>query len=186
MQTSVSTEAERGIRYAILAVFVVGFRRRNPGAVANAVVALAATSVPGVAERRYDVAFEPWQRAYLNAAMLTHAVGMLGPYDDVWWWDHLTHTHSATLLGGFDFTAARHRGRDPRPRVVAAVACAGVLWELGEYSVHATANRLELEPLLVSYGPRDTLFDLVFDLVGAVLVLLLGDRLLENLTPPAE
>ncbi|WP_254763828.1 hypothetical protein [Natrinema marinum] len=183
MQTTVGREAERGIRYAILAVFVVGVRRRNPGAVVNAVVALAATYLPGVAERRYDIEFQAWQRVYLQSAMLTHAVGMLGPYDDVWWWDHLTHTHSATLLGGAVFAAARRRGRDPRPRVVAIVAVAGVLWEIGEYVVHTVADWVGLEPLLVTYGRADTLFDLVFDLVGALLVLVFGDRVLGNLEP---
>ncbi|WP_408958815.1 hypothetical protein [Natrinema sp. 74] len=183
MQTTVGREAERGIRYAIVAVFVVGVRRRNPGAVANAVVALVATYLPGIAERQYDVEFRNWQRIYLESAMLTHAVGMLGPYDDVWWWDHLTHTHSATLLGGAVFAVARRRGRDPRPRVVAVVACGGVCWEIGEYIVHTVADRLGLEPLLVTYGRVDTLFDLVFDLVGALLVLMFGDRVLGDLEP---
>lgn len=186
MQTTVSREAERGIRYAILAVFVVGVRRRDPGSVFNAIVALAATYLPGAVEHRYDVTLRPWQRTYLSTAMLTHAVGMLGPYDDIWWWDHVTHTHSATILGGVTFAAARRRGRDPRPRVVAVVACAGVLWELAEYGIHATATRLGFEPLLVSYGKTDTFFDLVFDLVGALLVLVLGDSLLENMTPVDE
>lgn len=186
MQTTVSREAERGIRYAILAVFVVGVRQRDLGAVFNAIVALAATYLPGAVEYRYDVTFRPWQRTYLSTAMLTHAVGMLGPYDDIWWWDHMTHTHSATILGGATFAASHRRGRDPRPRVVGVVACAGVLWELAEYGIHVTATRVGLEPVLVSYGKTDTLFDLVFDLVGALLVLVLGDSLLENVTPVDE
>ncbi|PGF17871.1 hypothetical protein CP556_18355 [Natrinema sp. CBA1119] len=186
MQTSVANEADRGVRYAILAVLVVGFRRRDPGAVFNAVVSIAATYLPGAVERRYDVTFKPWQRAYLSTAMLTHSVGMLGPYDDVWWWDHVTHTHSATILGGVTFAAARRRGRDPRLWVVAIVACAGVLWEIAEYGIHATANRLGLEPVLVSYGAADTFFDLVFDIVGALVVVVVGDSLLGNLVSSDE
>ena len=182
MQTSVAKEAERGIRYSLLAVAVVGYRRRDPGAVVNAIVALVATYLPGHIERRYDVQFKPWQRTYVHSAMITHALGMLGPYDDVWWWDHVTHTHSATLLGGLTFAAARRRDSDPHSRVVAVVACAGVLWEIGEYTIHKTATYLGYDPLLVSYGKKDTFLDLVFDLVGAVLVLVLGDAALENLT----
>lgn len=174
-------EAVRASRYALLWVFLAGFRRRNPGAVVNAVVSLVATYLPVLVEWRYDVEFRPWQRLYLNAGMLTHAVGMLGPYDDVWWWDHLTHTYSSSLLGGLIFVRARRRGRDPRPRVLVGVLGVGVLWELVEYIIHVVSRHVGLEPLLVSYGAEDTLLDLVFDLLGAILVLVFGDRLFSNL-----
>ena len=182
-RTTVARAAERGIRAGIVAVFVVGLRRRDPAAVFNAVLAFVATFLPGAFERRYDVEFRPWQRVYAESAMLTHAVGMLGPYDDVWWWDHLTHTHSATLLGGLVYASARRRGRAPRPRVLAAIVLFGVAWEAVEYAIHAVAKRLGIEPLLVHYGQTDTALDLVFDLVGALAVLALGERLLRNVIP---
>ncbi len=184
--TTVARETERGIRYGIVAVLIVGVRRRDPGAVANAVFAFLATYLPGAVETVFDVELAPWQRVYVESAMLTHAVGMLGPYDDVWWWDHLTHAHSATVFGGVVHAAARRRGRDPRPRVLAVVVGAGALWELMEYVVHAVANRLGVEPLLVHYGKRDTLLDIVYDVVGAFLVLAFGDCLLGNLIEGPE
>ena len=185
-RTAAERMAERGIRAGIIGVFLAGVRRRDPGAVVNAVLSLAATYLPGFVERRCDVELRPWQRVYAESASVTHAVGMLGPYDDVWWWDHLTHAHSATLLGGLVHAVSRRRGRDPRPRVVAAVVLAGVVWELAEYGIHAVADRVGHEPILVHYGRRDTLLDLLFDLVGALLVLAFGDRLLGNLTENAE
>ncbi|WP_228546400.1 hypothetical protein [Halegenticoccus tardaugens] len=39
----------------------------------------------------------------------------------------------------------------------------------------------DLEPVLVSYGKIDTFLDLVFNIVGAVLVLAFGDTLLGDL-----
>lgn len=171
---------ERGIRYAIIAVFGLGFRWRNSGAIVNAVFSLAATYIPDVIERQYDVEFRPWQRLYTEIAMLAHAVGMLGPYDDRGWWDHITHTLSATLLGGFVYVAANHRDRDPRPRVLVSILCAGILWELLEYTVHAISDRFGLESVLVPYSVRDTILDIVFNLFGALLVLAFGDRLLQN------
>lgn len=178
---SVVRDAARAIRYAIVGVLVAGVHRRNPGAVVNAVASLVATSLPAVVEWRYDVEFRPWHRLYLNAGMLTHAFGMLGPYDDVWWWDHLTHAHSATLLGGFIHVAARRRDRDPAPRVLAGVLGLGALWELLEYAIHGVSRRIGLEPLLIPYGRKDTVLDLVFNLLGALLVLAFADRLLPNL-----
>jgi hypothetical protein len=147
----------------------------------NAVVSFCATYLPAVVEWRYDVEFRPWQRLYLNVGMLTHAIGMLGPYDDTWWWDHLTHTHSSTLVGGLIHVVARRGDRDPRPRVIGGVLCLGVLWELMEYAIHAASRRVGLEPLLVPYGPKDTAKDLLFDALGALLTLLFADRLLRNL-----
>ena len=173
---------ERGIRVGLVAVFGEGLRQRDPGAVVNGVVALAATFLPDFVEARYDVAFRPWQRVYAGIAMLAHAVGMLGPYDETWWWDHVTHTLSATLLGGVVHPAAERRSRDPRPRVLGAIALSGVVWELLEYSVHAVSRRLDIEPVLVTYSARDTLLDLVFNLIGALLVVAFGDRLLGNVT----
>lgn len=181
-----ATQARRGIRFGLLAVLLVGARRRHLGAVVNATLALLATHLPGHLERHYDVELQPWQRLYVDTAMLTHATGMLGPYDDVWWWDHLTHTHSATLLGGLVHTIARRRGRNPRPRVLAAVILVGVIWELLEYLIRAAADLLDLEPILVTYGEQDTLLDLCFDLLGATLVLALGDRLLQNVIGPRD
>ena len=180
----ISTERtiERGIRYALLSVFVAGIRRRNPGAVVNAIVAVIGTYIPDIIEWTSDVELRPWQRVYVNTAMVTHAVGMLGPYDEVWWWDHLTHAHTATILGSVVFALSRRQGRDPRPRVVAVVACLGVLWELLEYTIHLVARRVGFEPILITYGAKDTALDLVFDLVGALLVLAFGDRVLGNLT----
>lgn len=182
IRASIARTAERGIRYAILAVFGVGVRRRDPGAVVNAAVSFATTYVPDLLERRYGFELRPWQRLYVGIAMLAHAVGMLGPYDDEGWWDHVTHTLSASLLAGLVHAAARRRGRDPRPRVLAAIGVGGVFWELLEYAIHAVCKRFGLEPLLVPYSRRDTLLDLFFNLVGALFVLAFGDRLLENIT----
>lgn len=186
MWPSTNWDIKHLIRHALVAVFVVGIRRRNPGAVVNSAFAFLGTYIPSLTERTFDVEFEPWQRAYVGVAMVTHAVGMLGPYDNVEWWDHLTHTLSASILGGVVFTAAKRRERDPRPRVVGAVVVLGVLWELIEYLIHAVADRLGLEPILVVYSRRDTLLDLCFNLVGALLVLVLGDHHLRNLVQPDD
>ncbi|ACV49490.1 hypothetical protein [Halomicrobium mukohataei] len=174
-------EIERTIRYGLVAVFVLGLRRRDPGTVVNAAVGVIGTYLTEFVERTCGVKLQPWHHLYVDTAMITHAVGMLGPYDDIQWWDHVTHIHSATILGGAVFAICRRTGRDPGPRVVAAVACGGLLWELVEYAIHVGADQIGVEPVLVNYGKRDTLLDLLFDLVGAVLVLALGDRVLGDL-----
>ncbi|UPW00554.1 hypothetical protein M0R88_00270 [Halorussus gelatinilyticus] len=184
--TTLGSVVESAIRCGIVTVFGEGVRRRNPGAVVNAVFAFTGTYLPDAVERLFDVEFRAWQRVYAGGAMLAHAVGMLGPYDDTWWWDHVTHTLSTTILAGFVHAAADRRGRDPAPRVFAVVVVAGLFWELLEYVIHAVSRRLGIEPILVSYSAQDTLLDLVFDVLGATLVLVFGDRLLGNFAPDAE
>ena len=179
-QTSVTRKADRGIRSATLAVFVEGLRERNPNAVVNAALMFTATYLPDIAEGMYNVDFRPWQRVYTEITMLAHAVGFLGPYDDTWWWDHVTHVLSATLLGGFVHVAAHRRDRSPKQDVLTAIVGGGLLWESIEYTIHGLSNRLGIEPALVYYGPRDTLGDLFFNFLGAFLVLVFGDRLLQN------
>ena len=177
----VASVGVRAVRFGIGLVFVAGVRRGNPGAVVNAVVAYVGTYLPSVAERRWDVEFRPWQRLYAATAMVTHAAGMLGPYDDVWWWDHLTHVHSASLLGGLAHVVAHRRGCDPHAAVLRTVVTGGLLWEALEYAIHLYARRRGFEPLLVTYGKVDTALDLCFNVVGAILVIAFGDRVLENL-----
>jgi hypothetical protein len=174
------TRIETGSRLALVAVLLEGLRRRDPAAVVNAVASVAGTYLPSVLERRADVAIRPWHRGYVSGAMVAHAVGMLGPYDDVRWWDHLTHTLTATILGEVVHVIARERGADPRPRVLGAVVGLGALWEVLEYVVHTGSRRVGLDPVLVQYSATDTAFDLVFNLVGAGLVVLFGDRVVER------
>jgi hypothetical protein len=51
-----------------------------------------------------------------------------------------------------------------------------------EYAVH-TVKRLGLEPVLVSYGTKETVLDLGFNLISALLVLGFGDRILKISRP---
>lgn len=179
--------ADRSIEGATLGVVVEGLRRRDPNAVVNGAFMFAATFLPDVVEDRYDVEFRPWQRVYVDVAMLAHAAGLLGPYDDTWWYDHVTHTLSATLLGGVVHVAARRRERDdPGRDVLVAVVGGGLLWEAMEYTVHTVSEWLGIEPMLVYYGRWDTVEDLVFDLVGAATVALFGDRLLDNFVEESD
>lgn len=54
-----------------------------------------------------------------------------------------------------------------------------IYWESDIISV--LEFHFQLEAILVTYGPKDTFLDIVFDLVGAVLVLAFGDRILGEL-----
>lgn len=183
-------------RLGILALLLLGVRRRNASLVVNGTVSLAATAVPPALERRYGVVLRPWQRRWISTSMLLHVVGMLGAYERVGWWDHLTHTLSGSIVAGVSYVIARttadRGGRlsvhptHTRAFVVGCTLGFGLLWECLEYLIHAARDRFGIAPVLVHYGSLDTALDLVFDAIGAALVVAFGPRLLENVVESLE
>lgn len=179
--------ANRLLQAGIVAGLAAGLRRRDPSVIVNALLSLAFASLPGHAERWTGVRFRPWQRSWLSLAGLVHTLGMLGPYDHLWWWDDLAHTLSGGVVAGAADIVYRSdadgRYTDcSRPTFVAAVTLGfGVVWEVLEYFAHAVGDRIGVEPVLVNYGRRDTAADLGFDLLGAALVVRFGREALSNL-----
>jgi hypothetical protein len=184
---------ERGanvLQLGIVTALLAGVRRRDPSVVANGAASLAFAAIPEYLERRYDARFRPWQRLWVSAAALVHTVGMLGPYDRVWWWDHVAHTLSGVVVGGAADVALRVDAAGPRrfqgssrfrsAFIVGVTLGLGFLWEVLEYVIHALGDRIGFEPLLVHYGRFDAVWDLVCDALGAGLVVLFGRRALSN------
>lgn len=180
--------ANRVVQAGIGAALLAGVRRRDPTVAVNGVVSLVFTALPRALEARYGARFRPWQRLWVSAAGLVHTLGMLGPYDRVWWWDHLAHTLSGVVVAAATDVVFQARAADADPPsgrsragVIAGVTLGfGIVWELLEYVVHAVADRLGFDPLLVHYGRLDALGDLCFDLVGAGIVIRFGRRALSN------
>lgn len=174
------------LQAGILAVLAVAVRRGNVAAAVNALGALALALLPTALEwLGRAVALGPELPLWLAAAGLLHSVGMLGPYDSVWWWDHLTHTLSAALVAALTYAAALVAlptlALPADPATVAGVTVGltfgvGILWELVEILARTVGERYDVEPVLVHYGWRDTAADLVFDVVGAALVVALDVR----------
>ena len=175
----------------IVVVFLLALRQSNGAAVVNALVALAASLLPATVEvlarllGGVEITFGAGLSLWLAVAGCLHAYGMLGPYDSVQWWDHVTHTVSAALVAALAYAgllvAARHGG--PLLGVGAPVLAvgvtllAGVFWELLELAARRVGERFGVDPVLVHYGWRDTALDLGFDAVGALLVVALDVRL---------
>lgn len=136
---------------------------------------------PPFLRRVFGVRLRPWQTVYVSIPVFLHPMGGLFRwYSTVWWFDHLTHFASATLVAAIGFTLASAYASGTRIHpwfvpafTVAFVMTAGWIWEVVE----------TLTPLLTVYGPNDTLWDYVFDFLGGVAVVALAPRLLPG---PAE
>ncbi|MFW5964252.1 MAG: hypothetical protein ACOCQM_05240 [Natronomonas sp.] len=174
----------------MVAALAEGLRRESGAVIVNAVAALGVTFVPSAVLLPLGVGTPAlvWELTlWVAAASFLHTLGMLGLYESVMWWDHLTHTLSAGVLAAVFYPASvvtvSGYTDAPAPTVVVGVVtlgvilAAGIAWELIELLARELGKRYDIEPVLIHYGRRDTILDLVFDVVGAVLVIALDVRL---------
>ncbi|MFB6094919.1 MAG: hypothetical protein ABEJ71_00505 [Halodesulfurarchaeum sp.] len=185
----------RGMQALIVTITAYGLLIRNVSILVNGVLGLTTTFLPGVLARDHELVLDRDLVRWITLAILLHTIGMAGPYETVWWWDHLRHTLSAGLVAivGYAVTRAIDVHRDsiylpPDFRYVFVIVftlAAGVLWEVMEFVARAVAMWLGHRAILVQYGVGDSVLDLVFDLVGGVLVAFFGggpaDRLASSL-----
>ncbi|WP_232700717.1 hypothetical protein [Halobacterium wangiae] len=179
------------LQVAIVGTLLEAFRQRDVSAAVNALVVLVLAFLPPVVEFASDgsVTVDQAIALWLAAAGFLHSLGMLGLYEhgETWWWDHLTHTLSGALVAALLY-AGLVVGVAQTPEValssqtiagltVLFTFAVGVFWELVELVAREVGERFDVEPVLVHYGRLDTALDLVFDVVGALLVVTLDLRL---------
>ena len=182
--------ATRAMQTGIVLVFGLGAYAGNPSVMVNAAGAFAVTFLPAVIERDWEIRLDTRLTLWISLAVLLHAVGMLGPYNDVSWWDHVTHTLSATVVAGVGYATTRaldeHTDAVSFPSqflfvyVLLFTLAFGVLWEVLEFGARILADHLGVAEILVQYGLEDTIVDLMFDSLGAVLVSLFGTDALSS------
>lgn len=192
-------QLSRGMQLALVGMVFVGLERQNVGVIVNAAVALAVTYVPAILERDYEVPMDAGLTVWITAAVFLHAFGVAGVpgltgnlYRGLWWWDHLTHALSSSVVAAVGYTFVR--GLDEHtdaiylpPRftlvfVLVFVAAFGVLWEVIEFALGGLSATLGTGAVLTQYGLDDTMLDMAFDLLGGLLVGLFGTAHLTDLT----
>jgi FlaA1/EpsC-like NDP-sugar epimerase len=181
----------RSLQGIIAVVFVVGVALESVAVLVNAALALGATLLPAVLRRDYDIRLSTGLTLWITSAVTLHTVGMIALYEQVWWWDHLTHVVSAALVASVGYavttTLDEHSAAIHIPEPFLAVyillftIAAGVVWELAEMVGRELSRTYSLEAILVVYGLEDTMLDLVFDMVGAVVVAVVGGEKLRDL-----
>jgi hypothetical protein len=138
-------------------------------------------------ERDYDIPMDAGLTLWITSAVFLHGLGTVGLpwsgasfYQTVWWWDHLTHALSSSVVAAVGYATTRALDRHSEaiylpPRftfvfVLLFVLAFGVLWEVVEFALGGLASILGSGNVLTQYGLGDTMLDLVFDTVGAVVV----------------
>ena len=182
----ISRRRHKRITIALQTILVIGAvlavlqGRLLPALTALAIVAL--TIVPFAVGRRFQISIPPEFEAL--AVVFIYASLFLGEmrgfYVRFWWWDALLHTGSGFLLGitGFLLVHVLNEHEDielhMKPRFVALFAFMfamgmGAIWEIFEFGMDQFFGMNMQKSGLV-----DTMWDLIVDGVGALVISLAG------------
>jgi hypothetical protein len=184
------------LEVGLVAMLLLGIVRGRTGIIVNSTVALAVTQLPALLERDLGIPMDPGLVLWITAAVFLHVFGTVGfpgspatPYQSLWWYDHLTHALSASIVAAAGYASARaideHRTDVYLPPrftfafILLFVLAFGVFWEVVEFAVGGLGTVLSAT-VLTQYGLEDTMLDLVFDLAGAVIVATWGGARLSD------
>lgn len=174
----------RLMQAVLLGIVTFGVAGGHPKAISNGTIALLITFLPALFERNYEIPLDPWLALWITGAVFLHTLGSAGLYSRIPWWDHLTHALSASLVAGAGYTAARaidlHSDEISIPPRFAfvylfvIVLAFGVAWELFEFGLDIFAESTGISMPLAQHGLDDTIRDLLFNSLGALLVAIFG------------
>ena len=152
------------------------------------------TFLPVLLERRFRIHIPPEMQ--LLAITFVFASLFLGEvrdyYNRFWWWDIALHTSSGFLLGILGFLLVHVLTEAERVQVhmkagfVAFFAFlfalgVGALWEIFEFTMDQLFGTTMQKPMLGDpSGLTDTMWDLIVDALGALVISVLGWRYLKN------
>ncbi|WP_368409310.1 hypothetical protein [Halomarina litorea] len=194
----------------LVAILAAGIWLGNTGIIVNAGIALLVAQLPPILERDYHIPMDVGVTLWITTAVFLHALGTVplpawfvefvgaAPegvayatlYSSGGWWDHLTHSLSASIVAGVGYATARafdehSEGVDLPPEfmfvyLLLFVVAFGVLWEVIEFVIGEAAVHFGMGSVLTQYGLADTMLDLVFNLLGGLVVAVWGTAYLTD------
>jgi hypothetical protein len=187
----------------LVVILAIGLVTGNTGVIVNTGVGLLVTQLPALFERDYGIVLDPALTLWITSAVFLHAVGVIGLpwselnfYKTIWWWDHLTHALSSSIVAAIGYTTVRALDRHSDdiylpPQfmfvfILLFVLAFGVLWEVLEFTITLAATATGNDTILTQFGLDDTMLDLVFDTMGAIVVAIWGTAHLTDIVGVVE
>lgn len=144
-----------------------------------AVLAVGLSLVPSIVQRSYRVTlpFEIDLLFTLSLFLHTFMGEGLDFYQKLWWWDKSLHFFNTAVIAliAFVIVYTLHYSRKVRLTIpmigvftVSFALAVGALWEIGEFIVDGVFNKT------TQNGLADTMWDLIQDFIGGVIVSILG------------
>lgn len=181
-------QLSRGMQLSLVGLLFIALERGSPALIVTVSIGLSVTFVPAVLERDHQIPMDAGLTLWITAAAFLHTLGVVGIpgtgqslYGSVPIYDNVTHALSASVVAGVGYATVRafdehSEGTDIPPRlmfvfILIFVVAFGVVWELLEFSIDVVSNATGSGTSgFTQHGLEDTLFDLVFDAIGGVVV----------------
>lgn len=181
----------RGMQIALLFLFLSGVYAGSSKVILNSFIGLLVSFLPAILERDYNITLNLALETWITAAVFFHALGSMWFYTNVGWWDHLTHSLSASVLAALGYTTIRivdlyYQDEVHLPRrymfvfIILTIMAFGVVWELLEFGLDIISLHTGIDMPLAQHGLEDTMKDMTFNTIGAVIVGLLGHAYLTD------
>ncbi len=145
----------------------------------SGVISFGLTMMPHLFKKITDLPFPSVLILWISLAFFFHVLGGIrGYYDNVWWWDIFTHTFSASILAFIAFTVllAFQSSSELIDIPLSLIPIVLILFLLGLSVIWETYEFLadQIFGTNMQYGLEDTVFDMIFNSIGAALASLLG------------
>jgi len=191
ISTATQRRLTRVMELSLIGMFFIGVERGSTSIIVNTGMGLLVAQLPAVLERDYHIPLDTGLSLWITTAVWLHGLGTVGfPgaganfYATIWWWDHATHALSSSVVAATGYITVRsldaHSENIYIPShfmfvfILMFVIAFGVFWEVIEFTVTEGATLLGTGTVLTQYGLDDTMLDLVFDTIGAVVVAIWG------------
>lgn len=170
----------RVLQAGLVVISLYGLYRGQVGIAANGLISLAVTFVPALLRRDTSISMDTRYVLIISIAVFVHAVGALGPYSSIPWYDSVAHALSASIVAGAGYATVKAIDRNSERTnlppelqfafILIFVMAFGVLWEIIEFGTGLASQLFGGEAVLAQYGLSDIVLDLVFNQVGAIVV----------------
>ncbi|QLD89219.1 hypothetical protein HWV07_09325 [Natronomonas salina] len=183
----------RALQVALAVILGYGLVTLQFELAVNAGLPLAVTFLPALLRREYSYTMDAGLVLLITVAVFLHAFGSLGFY--VWfsWYDEITHTVSAFLVAGIGYavlTALEKHSSEIELTsnlrgvfILVFVLAFSVIWEVFEFGAVWVSQVLGTTSPVQVFGIDDIVTDMVFNVIGGVLVAVWGTGYFEDFVP---
>jgi hypothetical protein len=184
--------ATRIMQACLLIMMFAGIYLKDTHIVLNGIIALGITFLPNIITHKYYISLDPSLTLWITLAVFLDALGTFAFYDTISRWDNLTHALSASVIAAAGYVVLRaidiYTDELYIPHkfmfvfIILFVLAAGVIWEILEFITDEMVAKFEMNAFLTQHGINDTMQDLFFDLLGAIIVAAWGTAYLSDIS----